>query len=286
METGDNFRTDLASEAHRLRRGGGRELEELPGVEAEEKEENGFPVFRVRICGGEGARLLGKPPGRYCTLEAEKLFSRGDGRFPSLVRTLAGLIREQLGPTEGPYLVAGLGNEEITPDALGPFAAREVLATRHLRRTGDPLFRDLAEVSVCTPGVLGSSGLEAARQIAALCRELRPACVIAIDALAGAEPERLCRTLQITDSGIAPGSGVGNDREPLCVGTLGLPVLALGVPTVIDAACLGNGALRGMFVTPRDIAQTVRCAARVIAWALDLALHPGLTTEELSALLE
>lgn len=279
-------RTDLASEAQRLAQNGRRDLSPLPGVEASEEERAGCSLFRVRITDGRGAAALGKPEGRYCTLEAPRFPPRGDPGFPALTETLAGEIRALLPPGDGPFLVAGLGNAAVTPDGLGPLAARSVLATRHLKRGGDPLFASLSEVSVCAPGVLGSSGLEAALQLGVLCRELRPACLLAVDALAGAEPQRLCRTVQITDSGIAPGSGVGNDRAPLSRETLGLPVIALGVPTVIDAGCLGEGSLRGMFVTPKEIDEAVSRAARLIGYAVDLALHPGLSFDELAGLLD
>lgn len=279
-------RTDLASEAHRLLKNGKADLGPLPGLEAAEETKNGFSLFRVRVLDERGARAIGKPVGSYCTLEAERFYPRGDERFPALVRTLAAEIRAMLGGAEGTTLVAGLGNREVTPDALGPGAARYVFPTRHLKTARHPLFASFAEVAVCTPGVLASSGVESARQIAALCREIRPARVVVFDALAGADPGRLCRCVQLADSGVAPGSGVGNDRAALSRESLGLPVLAIGVPTVVDAACFGEEAFRGWFVTPKDIDESLRCAARLLGYALDLALHPGLSVEDVSALLE
>ncbi|MGX8692423.1 MAG: GPR endopeptidase [Clostridia bacterium] len=286
MENKGKARTDLASEAHRLLRNGKRDLGPLPGLEAGEETKNGFSLFRVRVLDERGAQALGKPVGAYCTLEAERLVPRGDERFPALAQTLAGEIRTMLGGTAGTTLVVGLGNREVTPDALGPEAARYVFPTRHLKTARHPLFEPFAEVAVCTPGVLAASGVESARQIAALCREIKPARVVALDALAGADPDRLCRCVQLADSGVAPGSGVGNDRAALSRESLGLPVLAIGVPTVVDAACFGEEALRGWFVTPKDIDESLRCAARLLGYALDLALHPGLRVEDISALLE
>ena len=211
-----------------------------------------------------------------------------------------------LGTAAGTTLVAGLGNRDVTPDAVGTEAARFVFPTRHLKLAGNPLFADFSDVAVCTPGVLASSGVESARQIAALCRELRPARVVVFDALAGADPGRLCRCVQLTDAGIAPGSGVGNDRAALSREGLGVPVLAahffvfyygivaditppvlaIGAPTVVDAACFGEEALRGWFVTPKDIDEAIRSAGRLLGYALDLALHPGLCAEDVTALLE
>ncbi len=284
-ETGKR-RTDLASEAHRLLQNGREDLSPLPGVEAREETRGELSLFHVRVLDERGARSLGKPVGTYCTLEAPAFPPRGDPRFPDVLRTLRALLRELIDGAEGLTLFAGLGNPDITPDALGPLAARLVFPTLHLKRAGDALFDDCAAVAVCAPGVLAASGVESARQIAALCRELRPARVLVVDALAGAEPDRLCRTVQLCDSGIAPGSGVGNDRAPLTRETLGVPVYALGVPTVVDAACFGDESMRGCFVTPRSIDESVRRAARLLAYAVDLALHPKLSLEELSALLE
>ncbi len=286
MEIKGNPRTDLASEAHRLLKNGRQDLSPLPGIEAREETRNGFSLFRVDVLDERGAQALGKPRGAYLTLEAERFFPRGDARFPLLAETLASLIRERLDGDGGAALVVGLGNAEITPDALGPLAVRHVFPTRHLKRNGLAPFADCAEVAVCAPGVLAASGIESARQVAALCREIRPARVLVLDALAGAEPERLCRTVQLADSGIAPGSGVGNDRAPLSRESLGVPVLAIGVPTVLDAACFGDETLRGWFVTPKSIDESVRCAARLLGYAIDLALHPGLTLADIEALLE
>lgn len=277
----------MASEAERSFSSGAKTLTALPGVEARETSEDGFALFEVQITGDEGARRLGKPKGRYMTLELERFYSRGDERFDRAALLLARLIRDFLGFAPRSALFVGLGNEDVTPDALGPQAARFVFPTRHLKRGGNALFADYAEVSVCVPGVLGTSGVESARQIAALCREIRPDCVLVADALAGSDAGRLCRTVQLADSGIAPGSGVGNDREQLSRETLGCPVLALGVPTVIDAASFDEREeLRGLFVTPRDIDATVRGAGRLIGYAVDLALHRRLSLDELSALVE
>lgn len=287
MENSFSTRTDMASEAQRSFLAGAPQLGALKGVEAREYREDGFPLFEVKITGDEGARRLGKPKGRYVTMELERFFSRGDELFPRAVRLLSRLIRDFLGFAPRSALFVGLGNEDVTPDALGPQAARFVFPTRHLKQAGNPLFDDYAEVSVCVPGVLGTSGVESARQIAALCREIQPECVLVADALAGSDAGRLCRTVQLADSGIAPGSGVGNNREQLSPETLGLPVLAVGVPTVVDASAFdARESLRGLFVTPRDIDASVRAASRLIGYAVDLALHRALSLDELSALLE
>ena len=277
------FRTDLASEAHRLWQSEPGKLSALSGVIAGEERLEGLPVTAVRILDEEGARALGKPVGQYFTLELERIPARGDAVFTAAAKALAALILRCLeGRVPSSALVAALGNPDITPDAIGPLTASSILVTRHLKARQPSLFGAFGSVSLCRTGVLGTSGVESASQILALCRQVEPDCVIAVDALAGAEPERLCRTLQVCSSGIAPGSGVGNDRAPLDRDTLGLPVVALGVPTVIDASRFSEEeSLRGLFVTPREIDETVRRAGRLLGYGIDLALHPGLEPETL-----
>ena len=283
-----NVRTDLASEAHRLWKGSAERTAALSGVEAKEERLRGLPVTAVRILNEEGARALGKPPGRYYTLELTRFPGRCEEAFPAAAQALAELIRRCLPEGGAPSaLVAALGNPDITPDALGPLCAESVLVTRHLKESGQALFSSFASVAVCRTGVLGSTGAESALQVHALVRALRPACVLAVDALAGADASRLCRTVQVCSSGIAPGSGVGNDRERLDAESLGVPVVALGVPTVIDASLFSaEPALRGLFVTPRGIDETVRRAARLIGSAVNLALHGELALDDLDARLE
>ena len=278
-----NGRTDLASEARVLR---SEPAGELPGVTARQETLEGLPVTAVEILDERGARALGKPAGRYYTLELPAHFVRGGEDFPRAAAALAALIRRGLEP-ERPerVLIAALGNPDITPDALGSLAAGEILVTRHLKSRSPREFRGFASTALCRTGVLGTTGVESAAQIRVLCRELRPDCVIAVDALAGADFSRLCRSVQICDAGIAPGSGVGNDREALDRAALGVPVVAIGVPTVIDAALLSpDPALKSLFVTPRSIDSDVRTAARLIAYGLNTALHPGLSLADIDML--
>ena len=283
MPVRPQFRTDLADEAGRL-----FEQDEgtpLPGVRVAEESLCGLRLCRVEIRDAEGARALRKAEGLYFSLELPRWFDRGAECFPDAVRALAELIRRCLDGEPESVLVAALGNPDVTPDALGSLAASSVLVTRHLKQRHDERFRDFCSLALCRPGVLGSSGMESALQIATLCRELRPALVVAIDALAGSEPERLCRTVQVSDAGICPGSGVGNDRRELSRESLGVPVVSIGIPTVIDAGAFGGEALGQMFVTPRDIDSLVRAGARVIGYALDLALHRELTIADVDMLL-
>ena len=248
-------------------------MTELPGVRATEEQITGFSVTTVEILDSRGEQALGKPVGCYITLE---LPSRISDHFSEAAATLAVLIRRCAGPEPLPQRVflAALGNPDITPDAIGSLAAGHLLVTRHLKQSN------------ASPGVLGTSGMESAQQIRALCRDFQPEMVIAIDALAGADLGRLCRSIQICNTGIAPGSGVGNSREALNREALGVPVLAIGVPTVVDAAAFSpDPALKGMFVTPRSIDSLVRSCAKLIGYGIDLALHDGLQVEEIEMLL-
>ena len=278
-----NGRTDLASEL-RSRLCGGSSVTELPGVRAREERTEGFLVTTVEILDRRGEELLGKPRGTYITME---LPSRLAERFGPAARTLAGLIRRCAGTLPRRVLLAALGNPDITPDAIGSLAASHLLVPRHLKRQSPGDFAAFRSTALCRPGVLGTSGMESARQIRALCDSLRPELVIAIDALAGADLQMLCRSVQICNTGVAPGSGVGNSREALNEETLGVPTLAIGTPTVVDASAFSEDpALRGMFVTPRSIDSMVRSCARLIGCGLNLALHEGLTIEEMEQLLD
>ena len=278
-----NGRTDLASEVRR-RLCDGSSVTELPGVRAREEQIDSFPVTTVEILDERGRCALGKPLGTYITME---LPSRLQDCLPAASRTLSRMIRRCAGPLPPRILLAALGNPNITPDALGALAAGQLLVTEHLKRLDPQSFRSFRATLLCRPGVLGTSGVESARQIRALCRETRPDLVIAIDALAGADLQLLCRSVQICNTGISPGSGVGNCREALNRESLGLPVLAIGVPTVVDASSLApEPSLRGMFVTPRSIDSMVRACAKLIAWGVNQALHEGLSIEEMTQLLD
>lgn len=293
MNTG---RTDLALEAHELHARGA----EIEGASCTERRRAGCLVTTVRIESAQASRTLGKPCGTYLTLDL-----RGADGDPirDLSRT-AGLLgaelRALMGSRVESALVVGLGNPAMTPDLLGPLAVSHVPATRHLR--ADAPFRDLAPVSVLAPGVLGTTGLEAAEQVRGAVAAVCPDAVIAVDALASQRLARVCTTVQLTDTGIVPGSGVGNHRGALTRETLGVPVYAVGVPTVVDAAtltrdvleeagasCPAPAALRGhagVMVTLRDIDARTRSLARTVGFGISLALFPSLSLETLRTLAE
>jgi len=288
-------RTDLAVEAHALWRESAGETTRLKGVAAREEQVEGMTVTRVEILDQEGARALGKPEGTYLTLDVSPLWRREEDAFPRAVRAVAALLGPLL-PEEGPVLAAGLGNQAMTPDALGPRSLDHLLVTRHL---GEVL-PQLRPVAGLGAGVLGTTGMEVAEWVRGAAEQVRPAAVIVVDALAARDLERLCATVQIADTGLVPGSGVGNHRMALNRESLGVPVISIGVPTVVEAATLARDllgdreaepeALRGqgqrLFVTPDSIDAKIRDLAKLIGYGLNLALHPGLRVEDLTSLLE
>ena len=276
-------RTDLAVEAHRVRAGAGR----LEGVEVRETDRNGFRVSTVEVRSPAASEELCKPIGVYHTVTLDPVLRREEAAFSAAAELISALIGDLL-PKNDRFsaLVVGLGNRAITPDAVGPQTMESVLATRHLQDQAADLFSALRPVCALSPGVLGTTGIEAARMVKAVSADLRPDVLIAVDALACSEPERLCRTIQITDTGITPGSGVGNDREALNRDSLGVPVIAVGVPTVMDIRTVSDSdVLEGLFVTPRDIDTTVSDFSKLTGYAIDLALQPELGIPDLDLLL-
>lgn len=291
-------RTDLAVEAQELWRESAGETTKLPGVEARDGEREGVPVTTVRILDREGEQALGKPRGTYVTLTLEGVANRAEGIFGRAVRAVAGELApllEQAAP-EGLVLVAGLGNRAITPDAIGPKVHEHILVTRHLVEQMPEHFGHLRPVASLAAEVLGNTGVESGEVVGAVCQKLRPACVIAVDALASRSLERLCRTVQLADTGIAPGSGAGNHRMALDRDSLGVPVLAVGVPTVVEGATLAADLLgadelpdldpgRSLLVTPKDIDSQVADLSKIVGYGISLALQPGMTVEDLDLLL-
>ena len=292
------IRTDLAAEAHQLWQESAGKTTRLPGVLAREEELEGFPLTRVEVLDGEGEAALGKPRGSYVTLTLEGLAGREEDIFQRAVRAVAGELTKLLQglPPGGLVLVAGLGNRAITPDAIGPKVHENTLVTRHLVRQMPEHFGDLRPVASLAAEVMGTTGVESSELVRAVCEKLQPVCVVAVDALASRSLKRLCRTVQLADTGITPGSGVGNHRMGLTRDTLGVPVIAVGVPTVVEAATLAADLMgtddlpdlnegRELLVTPKDIDSQVRDLAKVIGYGLSMALQPGISLNELELLL-
>ena len=291
-------RTDLALEARELWEEQTGAVTALPGVEARDSLREGIPVNTVKVLDRRGEDALGKPRGSYVTLTLEGLAAREEGIFQRAVRAVAGelsgLLRDV--PGEGLVLVAGLGNRAITPDAVGPKVHQNTLVTRHLVRQMPEHFGSLRPVASLAAEVMGTTGMESGELVRAVCEQLRPVCVVAVDALASRSLKRLCRTVQIADTGITPGSGVGNHRMGLTRDSLGVPVIAVGVPTVVDGATLAADLLGtedlpdlgeggSLLVTPKDIDSQVNDLAKVIGYGVSMALQPGISLEELELLL-
>ena len=280
------YRTDLALEHENI--GSPHE-----GIMLSERG-RAFRITELTVDSDEHGAVIERTKGRYLTLE---LRSDAEPSVQEQAEEFADELRGFL--PEGAVLAAGLGNAEITPDALGPQTAGKILATRHLRgelAENDPetsFLCSLRPVSVLATGVLGQTGIETAELIGALRETVQPACVIAVDALACSDLSRLGTTVQISDAGIAPGSGVQNRRAELSAHTLGIPVIAVGVPTVVDLhtvvrqAAGGQTDLSGfpnLMVTPRDIDGLLHRMSRLLAMGINLALQPRLSFADIEAL--
>lgn len=291
------MRTDLALEANEQLGNTGSKID---GVILTEEKQDDLNIVKMRITSTSAAESLNKPKGTYITIEVPALTDNYDS-----ILKKADIISKEIKamlPQEGLVLVVGLGNCNITPDNLGPLTAKNVLATRHItgeiaRSTG---LSELRPVAVLAPGVLGQTGIESAELIASVSEKLKPCAIIVIDALASVKLERLGCTVQLSNAGISPGAGVNNARPKIDRSTLGVPVISIGVPTVVDAitiACdlTGNStemlktrvSPRGeiMMVTPREIDILIERAAKLSAMAINRALQPEFSIEDISTLI-
>ena len=291
-------RTDLALEARELWQESAERTTRLQGVKATKAKQEGYPVTRVDILDERGEQALGKPRGSYRTVDLTTFWQRKPDFFERAVRVVGSQLKA-LVPAEGPVLVVGLGNRAMTPDAVGPLAADSVLVTRHLIAAQPRHFAGFRPVAVQRTGVLGTTGVESAEAVRGLAAQVEPALIIAIDALASRRVGRVCAAVQLSDTGIIPGSGVGNHRSALNQETLGVPVVAIGVPTVVDSATLAADLLEAsgitdydgealrksrLMVTPQDIDQQVRDLGKVIGYGINWALQ-DLEIEDMNALL-
>ena len=298
------IRTDLAVEIRESIEQEG----ELPGIECqmEADTESGARISKVVIKNKAGQRVMQKPVGTYITIETGELTVCEDEQREKIADTVAAHLLE-LAPVpekqSNGVLVVGLGNRDITPDALGPWVVGQLPTTRHLHRAFPELLDEEnpgVPLAAIAPGVMGQSGMEAVEVVKGVVREIKPDVVVIIDALAARSTERLNRTVQMTDSGISPGAGVGNFRSEISKKVLGVPVIAVGVPTVIDAATIVSDRMERalqknglnereieqflqmlpeeedrFFVTPKDVEEAVRRIGDVIAQGIDRAFgHP------------
>ena len=284
-------RTDLAME-----RLNGLGKDGIPGVEWREWRQEPLAIHQVTVLDAAGVSALDRPIGQYLTAQLDRDALWDSQWIWDTAQALASLLKPLL-PEKGAVLVAGLGNRAMTCDALGPLALEHLMVTRHLAQAMPETFGDLRPVCALAPGVLGTTGLESAELLRGAVKQAKPAAVIAIDALAARSLERLCRTFQISDTGITPGSGACNPRQGLNQQTLGVPVIGLDVPTVVEARTLAldlvpNGHLdetntpdAGMLVSPKDIDLQVAKCAKVLGYAVNLALQGDVDMSEMEQFL-
>lgn len=313
-----SVRTDLALEERERFESDNVEVQGVV-LEEEYDEESEIRISRVRIETEKGAKVMGKPVGTYLTLEAPNLAVPDEGYHREISEKLSGFVKELLEARELTkkedlsVLIVGLGNRQVTPDALGPYVVDNLCVTRHIVKEYGKYAMGMEHanmVSAIVPGVMGQTGMETVEIVRGVVEETKPDVVIAIDALAARNSRRLNRTVQIADTGIHPGSGVGNHRNGLTKETLGVPVIGIGIPTVVDAATIVNDTmenlinaletsdvlkgvgdvlrtynaaekyelvkelisphLNGMFVTPKDVDEMVKQISYTISEGLNL----------------
>lgn len=282
---------------------------EVSGVSVEEiyNSEKDIQITTVKIMTENGAKVMRKPVGTYITMEAPNMTVPDEDYQIGIAEELAEYLKELLNIEKKDYtaLVVGLGNRDVTPDALGPHVVEELHVTRHIIKEYGKYAMDENEahmVSAIAPGVMAQTGMESSEIIKGIVSEIQPDFVIAIDALAARNTKRLNRTIQIADTGINPGSGVGNHRAGITKETLGVPVIAIGVPTVVDAATIVRDTMEsmmenmeppekyealdkliaphlyGMFVTPKDIDETIARLGLLISEALNILFTENVET--------
>ncbi len=279
------IRTDIASESKVLK-------EKIPdGVSQNIQTINGVKIIEIQIQNENGAKILNRSIGTYITLEHSHMLLPENAEIITKI-----LVNELKNFTSNKksVLVVGLGNQNISPDAIGPSVADKIIATRHLKGPlADQLgLSQLASVSVIAPGVLGQTGIEVFEIIQSLAQKTNPDIIIAIDALAAKSMDRLGTTIQITNTGISPGSGVENKRAEISKNTLNIPVIALGMPTVVDMETIISemcphkkvATSSSMMVTPRNIDQIISRSSLLISNSINQALFPTLSPEEIEAL--
>ncbi|MDP4183493.1 MAG: GPR endopeptidase [Bacillota bacterium] len=325
-----SIRTDLALEANELfmkqsAKESAQESAQTPGVEVESAGNEDIKITRVKVTSPTGEASIGKPMGNYITLEIPKLRENDQDLIEDSCREVAKELQRLINlGQKSTVLVVGLGNWNVTPDALGPKVVSSLMVTRHLiEYVPEQVDDGVRPVCAVAPGVLGITGIETGEIIKGIVEKIKPELIIAIDALASRKTERVSTTIQIADTGIAPGSGVGNKRMELSKTTMGIPVIAIGVPTVVDAATMANDTIDlvmdslisqttkgtefynmlndidrnekhllirevlepyigNLIVTPKEIDGIIEKISRVIANGINIALHEGITLDDVN----
>lgn len=275
------IRTDMAVEAHKLSAGAAAEI---MGVKLTETKIGDITRTVIDVQNDSGAKAIGKAKGRYITIEAPKIkYSTED------YETVCNIISRDLcemAKGKEKVLVVGLGNDDITPDALGSEAVKKLLVTAHMKKhLPNEAGADFGTLSAIVPGVMGDTGIETLEIVRGVAEHVKPDLIIAVDSLAGADINRVSVSVQISDVGISPGSGVGNHRDGLNEATLGIKVIAIGTPTVIAAEILSGGTIadefKSLMVTTKDIDRVIDIMSKTIANGINLAVHNKLCLKEI-----
>lgn len=310
-------RTDLALEAKELLTQDTKE--DIPGVLVETVKSEEILITRVSVTTQEAQQLLGKPQGKYITIEAPGLRRKNTPLQKDVMNYLAQELVNILAlPDKATILVVGLGNWNVTPDALGPRSVDKIVVTRHIKEMLSPELKDgVRSVCAISPGVLGITGMETAEIIQGIVQKIKPDVVIAVDALAAASSHRVISTIQLANTGIHPGSGVENKRFGLTEESLKTPVIAIGVPTVVHASTIAMDTIRVLYehssfgryfksladlsdrdqniivkqvlpdalgdlmVTPKEVDRLIEDIASVLAGGINQALHPHIDYENI-----
>ena len=310
-------RTDLALEAREMLTK--RVNQTIPGVQMETSEDEEVIITRVDITTPEAEQMMGKMRGKYITIEAQGLRYKNTPLQEKVMNFLAQELANLVAlPRDATVLIIGLGNWNVTPDALGPRAVDKVVVTRHLQEMLSPELKGgVRSICAIAPGVLGITGMETAEIVAGIVSKIKPNLVIAIDALAAASSHRVITTVQLANTGIHPGSGVGNKRFGLTQQSLGVPVVAIGVPTVVHASTIAMDTINtlqehasfaryfkslqdlsdsdrqviirqvlpetlgDLMVTPKEVDRLIADIANVVAGGINQAMHPNIDYENI-----
>ncbi len=306
-----SFRTDLANERYEILRDSGEFDDD--GLENFSNTEDGCEVYTLKVKSQYGADKCGKPIGEYITIDTGKVWYLDSDRFNEVSMLVSRHLKKFI-PRGGSVLVAGLGNRQIISDAVGAFTLSNLVVTRHIKEMSPKIFSQFSfrETSAILPDVLGNTGIEAAQIIKGAADAVKPCCIIAVDALCARKLSRLCTTVQISNTGICPGSGVGNSRQTIDESTMNIPVIALGIPTVVSAATIAsdilselgdnnnnnnNAPLKDMlekklfpaehnyYVTPKESDSIIKSVSKLAGYAINLALQENLTVADIQNLL-
>ena len=307
------IRTDLALEAKEIYTESVQDTGDIDGVKVDVDKTEGVTTTKITITNDNGARALSKPIGTYVTIEAPDI-KYSTEVYEKACKLLAKEIKNMTDiSADTKTLVVGLGNKNITPDALGPDVVSKLMVTNHMREHMKNFFGDnLTSVCAIAPGVLGTTGMETAQIIKGVCQQIHPDLIICVDALASRSLDRISTTIQLSDTGINPGAGVDNNREGLNEKTLGVKVIAIGVPTVVDAHTIVSDSIdiafndiqeeipadweknrlikealtkniKKLMVTPKDIDSVIEKTSKTVANGINLALHKNLTFEDIES---